>query len=348
MHKARIGIIGVGWWGTVGHLEPLLKDEKAEVVAISSRTEAKVRERANKYNIAHYFTDYREMIDSCELDGVVIATTPNMHYEHACYALEHNLNVLIEKPFVLKAVHAEHLAQLAQEHQRFVTVCHPLIYTSTMATARHLIQEELGKILLVDAHFSQRVIDLYRADVPGMFGQREVGYPVPDSNSYADPEISGGGEGHAQASHIIGSMLWLTGLVPEVVFAQMNPLDTQVDVVDIISVKFKGGTLGSVTANGMTPPSCYVHYLHIQGENGYLLIDDVMNTITIRTAKDTAIRMLKVDSHRPYRDGLPPNFVRALLGEEPMLVGTDIAVNEVRILDGAYRSADTGLPIIVG
>jgi predicted dehydrogenase len=348
MRKARIGIIGVGWWGTVGHLEPLLKDEKAEVVAIYSRTEAKVRERAEKYHIARYFTDYRQMIDTCELDGVVIATTPNVHYEQARYALEHNLSVIVEKPFVLKAAHAEHLAQLAKEHHRFVTVCHPLIYTSAMETARRLVQDELGKILLIDAHFSQRVIDLFRADVPGMFGQREDGYPVPDSCSYSDPDICGGGEGHAQASHIIGSVLWLTGLVPEVVYAQMNQLDTQVDVVDVISVKFKGGVLASITANGMTPPGCYVHSLHIQGENGYLIIDDVMNTITIRTAKDTALRILKVDTHHPYRDNLPPNFVRALLGEEPMLVGTEVAVNEVRILDGAYRSADTGMPIVVG
>jgi predicted dehydrogenase len=348
MRKARIGIIGVGWWGTVGHLEPLLKDEKAEVVAISSRTEAKVRERAQKYNIARYFTDYREMIDTCELDGVVIATTPNVHYEQGCYALEHNLNVLIEKPFVLKADQAEHLARLAEARGKFVTVCHPLIYSAAMDTARRLVQEELGKILLIDAHFSQRVIDLFRADVPGMFGQREAGYPVPDCNSYADPDICGGGEGHAQASHIIGSILWLTGLVPEVVYAQMNPLDTQVDVVDVISVKFKGGALGSITANGMMPQRCYVHMLHIQGENGYLILDDLMNTITIRTSKDTSLRMLKVDTRYPYRDNLPPNFVRALLGEEPMVVGTDIAVNEVRILDGAYRSNDTGIPIVVG
>jgi len=34
MSKVRMGVIGVGWWGTVGHLEPLAKDERAEVVAV--------------------------------------------------------------------------------------------------------------------------------------------------------------------------------------------------------------------------------------------------------------------------------------------------------------------------
>ena len=37
----------------------------------------------------------------------------------------------------------------------------------------------------------------------------------------------GGGEGHTQASHILGALLWLTGLQPASVFARMNNLDTQ-------------------------------------------------------------------------------------------------------------------------
>ena len=347
MRKAKVGVIGVGWWGTVGHLEPLLKDEKAEVVAIWSRSEAKARQRAEKYGIQRYYTDYRKLIDECELDGVVIASTPNAHYEQARYALEHNLNVLVEKPFMLHASEAKELAAMAKERGKFITVCHPMIYSPTMARAQKLIQDELGKLLLLEAHFSQRTIDLYRADVPAMFSQRGDDYPVPDSTSYADPEIAGGGEGHAQASHIIGSALWLTGLEPESVFAYMSKQDVQVDVVDAMSVCFTSGAVGTITANGMTPPRCYRHTIHVQGENGYLFLDESTFTITIRTAQSKETRMYRVDPIYPHRDMLPLNFVRALLGEEEMLVGTDIAVNEVRILDGAYRSAASGMSVKV-
>ena len=64
MNKAKIGIIGVGWWGTVGHLEPLADDPKTELVAVWSRTEAKAKERAERYGVPHYYTDYRAMIDA--------------------------------------------------------------------------------------------------------------------------------------------------------------------------------------------------------------------------------------------------------------------------------------------
>jgi len=39
---------------------------------------------------------------------------------------------------------------------------------------------------------------------------------------------------------------------------------------------------------------------------------------------------------------VPGNFCRAILGEEELHVGTDIAVNAVEILDAAYRSAACG------
>ena len=47
MRQARIGIIGVGWWGTVGHLEPLADDPKTELVAVWSRTEVKAKSARN-------------------------------------------------------------------------------------------------------------------------------------------------------------------------------------------------------------------------------------------------------------------------------------------------------------
>jgi len=141
MKKAQIGIIGVGWWGTVGHLEPLAEDSKTDLVAVWSRTEDKAKQRAQRYGVTYYYTDYQKMIDECDLDGVIIASTPNVHYEQAHYALEHGLHVLMEKPFVLQAEHANALQHLAQERGLLLTVCHPILYQSMMAEARQEIQD---------------------------------------------------------------------------------------------------------------------------------------------------------------------------------------------------------------
>lgn len=343
MDKARIGIIGVGWWGTVGHLAPLSEDPKTELVAVYSRTEAKARERAEKYGVPRYYTDYRRMIDECNLDGVVIATTPNMHYEQALYALEHGLHVLMEKPFVLRAEHAEHLQQIAQEKGLRLSVCHPMIYPSWMAEMRQAIQGgALGNILTVSTIFSQRCYELYRGQE--QFRHRPPDYPSPNAASYSDPAIVGGGEGHTQTTHPVGIMLWLTGMQPTSVFAYMNNLDLPLDVVNSILVRFDGGTLGTVTTSGLIPPRGFVYQITVIGDEGTIIMDAATRSVLIRGKGDEQPRKIEFvrEDTLPM---VPRNFVRAILGEEEQYVSTDVAINEVRIIDGAYRSAATGQEI---
>jgi predicted dehydrogenase len=350
MKKARIGIIGVGWWGTVGHLEPLAGDPKTELVAVWSRTEDRARERAKRYGVPRYYTDYRAMIDECDLDGVIVASTPNVHYEQAHYALAHGLHVLMEKPFVLHAGHANALQRAAQEQDLLLSVCHPLLFYPPVAEARREIREgALGRILLVTALFSQRVYDLYRGQVPDAFQSRWYGgdTPKPHAASYSDPQVVGGGEGHTQASHIVGAVLWLTGLQPAAVFARMNNLDVQVDVVDAMTIRFTDGALANVAANGMVPPGIHSTHLQIQGDRGVLVMDTMRRAMTIQTAKDRRPRQLEAKMPEGFspQAAVPRNYVRAILGEEDLYVETAVAIDEARVLDAAYRSAESGCEV---
>ncbi len=349
MNKVRMGVIGVGWWGTVGHLEPLCADDRVEVVAVYSRTEAKARQRAEKYSVGKYYTDYRQMIAECALDGVSIATTPNMHYEQARYALEHGVNVLMEKPFVLHAEEAEDLARIAREKGLLLSVCYPWCYHPFAIEARQAIREgKLGRIVLVNRIFAQRVYDLYKGDVPGMFGpERGEDYPVPNAASYSVPEIAGGGEGHTQATHAIGELLYLTGLVPASVFAYMNPLDTAVDVVDAITVRFEGGALGTIGANGLVPPRMGAYSALIMGDKGVLNIDASRRGAQLWLEGEKPRELVPPEQRVNTVAAVPHNFVRAILGEEPLHVETAVAVNTVKILDAAYRSAAEGQAIEV-
>ena len=345
MRKARIGIIGVGWWGTVGHLEPLAEDPKTELVAVWSRTESKARERAERYGVPRWYTDYRALIDQCKLDGVIVASTPNMHFEQARYALEHGLHVLMEKPFVLRAEHANELQRLAQEQGRLLSVCHPLLFNPSVIQARNQIREGVvGDILLITALFSQRVYDLYKGHVPER-GDR----PRPNSTSYSDPAVVGGGEGHTQASHILGALLWLTGLQPVSVFAQMNNLDTKVDVVNAMTIRFASGALATVAANGMLPPRVGSTQLQIQGDKGILGFDRRNGGVYVQTGEHPKPITLEMPAEEQVNGvaAVPKNYVRAILGEEQLHVGVDVAINEARILDAAYRSAATGREVYI-
>jgi len=343
MKKARIAIIGVGWWGTVGHLEPLSKDEKTELVAVYSRTEEKARQRAEHYGVPKYYSDYRQMIEENSLDGVIIATTPNMHYEQARFALEHGLHVLMEKPFVFKAEHAKDLARIAQEKGLLLSACYPQCFHPWMIEARqHIRDGKLGNLLLMTRTFSQRVYDLYKGDVSGMFGGRGENYPVPNATSYSDPSIVGGGEGHTQATHTIGELLYLCELTPVSAFAYMNNLDVAIDVVDAIAVRFDNGALATIGASGQVPPRMGAFGTQIIGDRGVFAVDSTRWAAKIWLEGDPAPRDLAQPERRNLTAEVPRNFVRAILGEEELHIPTKVAIDTVKILDAAYSSAESG------
>lgn len=344
MTQVRIGVIGVGWWGTVGHLEPLSANPQVEIAAIWSRTEGKAQARAEQYGVPRHYTDYRKMIDEAELDGVVIASTPNMHFEQARYALERGLHVLMEKPFVLCAEHAMELRRLATQGNRLLSVCHPVLFMPAMIRARELVRSgALGQLVMVSAVHAQRVYDLYKGDVETVFDQRP-GMPRPNDLSYADPSIVGGGEGHTQASHILGTILWLTGLEPTYVYCAMNPLDTQVDVIDAMVIRFSNGCLAAVGANGLLPAGVAARGVQLHGAHGILEVGGLTGDLTLFSDGQTGPQALAVPTVEGLdtRAAVGANFVRAMLGEEPLHVETGVALDEACILDAAYRSAASG------
>jgi predicted dehydrogenase len=127
----------------------------------------------------------------------------------------------------------------------------------------------------------------------------------------------------------------------------MNALDVQVDVVDVMTVRFEGGALATVGANGMLPSRVGSSLLQVQGADGILGFDPRSGGLYVQNEQQPRPQAIEV----PAPDGrggiaaVPRNFVRAILGEEEQHVGTETAIDEVRVLDAAYRSAASGSEI---
>ena len=142
----KAGVIGTGFIGQV-HIETIRRLGNAQVVALTDKVSPK--ETAEKLNIPHWFTDYKEMIDTMDLDIIHICTPNNTHFEIAMYALEHGVNVLCEKPMTTSVDDAKKLVQKAEEtglvaainfHNRFYPMTNHLM---------HVIKDgELGDISL--------------------------------------------------------------------------------------------------------------------------------------------------------------------------------------------------------
>lgn len=104
-----------------------------------------------------------EAVFASDIDGVVIATPVQTHYQLAKEALLHGKHVLVEKPLTTSVAEAQELIQLAKQQQRVLMVGHTFEYNPAVNELRKLVQNgDLGNIYCIEAE--RLNLGLYRSD----------------------------------------------------------------------------------------------------------------------------------------------------------------------------------------
>lgn len=156
--KLRIGIIGTG--GISGsHIQAYLKQPDVELVAgcdlIPGKAEAKFAEY--KVEGAKFFTDYKEMIDTVEMDAVSVCTYNRTHAECTIYALEHGINVLLEKPMTVTLDEAVAIRKAEKKSGKIVSVGFQPRLDANMQMIKKIVESgELGRVYYVQTGGGRR------------------------------------------------------------------------------------------------------------------------------------------------------------------------------------------------
>ena len=138
--ELNIGVIGCGHWGP-NHIRTFSGLPGARVV-MAADPDAKQRARlAGSFKGIEFVADHRAVIDSDEIEAVVISTPTETHYEIARQALEAGKDVLCEKPLTLKYRESIALAELAEKKKRILMVGHIFIYNNGILELRRILQE---------------------------------------------------------------------------------------------------------------------------------------------------------------------------------------------------------------
>ena len=150
--KLRFGAIGVGNYALGYHLPIIKSSQDAELVAIHRRSPDRLADAAKSFKVAHAFTDYVAMLDSVELDAVVVSGPTGLHYEYCRAALEHGLHVLVDKPWVVRTAEAEDLLALARRKGLVLSVSYNRHFDPANMCARNVMQSgQLGEIICASA-----------------------------------------------------------------------------------------------------------------------------------------------------------------------------------------------------
>jgi predicted dehydrogenase len=202
--KLRIGIVGVGWWANAVHARGILSHPRAELVALSCRTEEKLRKAGQDLGVEALYTDYRELLDHEALDAVTISATHNAHYPIALAALERGLHVFCEKPLGMNSEQTAHLVRAAREAG---------VKTMVAFTNRWVPEAVCARQLLMDGACGE-VFHYHLCKLAGYGG------PGGQWMWRADPELAGGGVLFDLGCHVIDLAHWLIGPIEAVCATQ--------------------------------------------------------------------------------------------------------------------------------
>ena len=155
--KLRIGIIGTGGIAN-SHIESYKKQPDVEIVAGADLIPGKAEKFFKDHEVeAKAFTDYKEMVDTMNLDAVSVCTYNRTHAECTIYALEHGLPVLLEKPMTVTLEEAIAIREAEKKSGKIVSVGFQPRFDANMQMIKKIVQSgELGRIYYVQTGGGRR------------------------------------------------------------------------------------------------------------------------------------------------------------------------------------------------
>ena len=165
--KVKIGIIGTGWIAG-NHIHEYLKMPDVEVVALADLVPGKAEEFGKKYGCenARCYLSGHEMLEAEELDGVSICTYNTQHAPCTIDALEHGVNVMLEKPFTVTLDEAIEIMKAEKKSGKILTIGFQPRLSDNMKMIKKIVDSgELGKVYYIQTGGGRQ-----GRDIPTPFG----------------------------------------------------------------------------------------------------------------------------------------------------------------------------------
>jgi predicted dehydrogenase len=343
MKKIRIGVIGAGWWATSVHIPAIQSHPYAELAAVQGRERGKTKKIARDFGAKHVCTTVAEILALKEIEAVIIASTPNVHFTQAQAALESGRHVLLEKPMTFTAAEANELVELAAKKKLQLVVSCPWHYTRHGIEARRLIRSgALGEIKMISVLMTNPVDKLLRGTNTSPTHGTQKAYIEPCPGSYSDPAIAGGGQIYCQVSHVGAFLTFLTGLRPAEVFARFDRDGSLNDIYNALTITLENGAMVSVASTAATPLCERNYEVHVFGSKAILQLELWRGTMMVVdfANKRTEFSPLAEDEIYPGRSPAL-NFIDAILGKADNGSPGELGLASMEIIEAACESAQT-------
>lgn len=121
----RIGLLGAGRWGKI-YIRSISAMPELSLVAVGSRNPETSALVPPGCRVLH---DWHDVVAASDVDAVIVATPPHLHFVMVDAALKAGKPVLVEKPFTCDLAEAEQLVEHAQTRGICLMVEHTHLFS---------------------------------------------------------------------------------------------------------------------------------------------------------------------------------------------------------------------------
>lgn len=141
-------------YGAIGdeHNAALLATQGMVLSAVCDTNPERVEAALKMAPNAKGFDDAQTMLDSGDIDLVVVSTPPNTHFYWAKQALTRGINVVLEKPMALTTQECDELMAIADESNLLLVVYQNRRFDADFVTIKSLIDSgEIGEVFYYES-----------------------------------------------------------------------------------------------------------------------------------------------------------------------------------------------------
>ncbi|MGI8973007.1 MAG: Gfo/Idh/MocA family protein, partial [Gaiella sp.] len=121
MSRARIGVIGAGFWAAYHYL-PFFRDHPdVDLVGVVRKTDEGLDAFRREFELEVATSSVAELL-AAGVDGVVVSSPHSVHREHAVAALRAGAHVLVEKPMAVRLADARAIVEVGRDTGLTVSV----------------------------------------------------------------------------------------------------------------------------------------------------------------------------------------------------------------------------------
>ncbi|MFW6061749.1 MAG: Gfo/Idh/MocA family protein [Planctomycetota bacterium] len=258
MAKVRFGVVGLGNMGT-GHARWCATEGKRtfSLGAVCDVDADRAKAQSEQYNVPH-FTDAFDMIDSGDIDAVIIAVPHYWHAPIAVYAARTGLHVLCEKPLESRVGPARMMVEECRKNNVAFGAVLQHRTRSIMRKAKQLIDRgDIGEVFRVQL-------------VCSSWFRTQAYY---DSGAWRGTwDGEGGGVLINQAPHHLDLFQWIGGM-PNRIKGSLSTRAHDIEVEDTANFicEYDDGKIGYIYATTAEEPG--YEQLMVCGDKGVLVVE---------------------------------------------------------------------------